>query len=162
MASVQLVSANDPMAMSGRSFEEHEVKHLELVQSIISRMAQNSFQVRSWSVTLVTILFALAAKDSSLGLAILALFPAISFWCLDAYYLRQERLYRRLYEAIADPQMVVPPFSMSTEKYGADVSPWAKTLAAEAILPLHAANVMIILAEILTFMFSVWITVLKR
>jgi hypothetical protein len=125
-------------------------------------MAQNAFQLKGWSVTVSTATVAFAAKESSLGLAAVALFPAVSFWWLDAYYLRRERLYRKLYEAIADPLKAVPPFSMATDEYADDVPPWEKTLAASSILPLHGAIVLIIAAEILAFLITLLITNFKR
>jgi hypothetical protein len=158
---VQLVAESHPAEETNRDLEEHEIKHLELVQAVISRMAQHSFQLKGWSVTVATAIFALAAKESSPGLAALALFPSIAFWCLDAYYLRQERLYRKLYEAIADPLRVVRPFSMATDEYVGEVGSWVNTLSAKTILPLHAAIVLIIVVEILAFLITVWITNLK-
>jgi hypothetical protein len=130
---------------------EHAIRHMELVQSVISRMAQQSFQLKGWSVTVATAIFAFAAKESSQGIATLALFPAIAFWCLDGFYLRQERLYRKLYEAIADPLKVVRPFSMATDEYVGEVESWRSTLTAKTILPLHAAIVLIISAEVLAY-----------
>jgi hypothetical protein len=161
MTSVQLVAESRPVVGASRDFEEHEIKHLELVQSVISRMAQHSFQLKGWSVTVATAVIALAAKESSPGLATLALFPAVAFWSLDAYYLRQERLYRKLFEAIADPLKVVPPFSMTTKEYVSEVGSWVTTLRAKTILPLHATIVLIIVVEILAFLITVGITNFK-
>ncbi len=44
---------------------EAKLKHLELSQGVINRMAGNSFLLKGWSVTLVSALFALSAKDSN-------------------------------------------------------------------------------------------------
>lgn len=76
------------------------MKHLELIQGIISRMAQNSFQLKGWTVTLIAALFALAARDADDKYIILAYFPAIVFWILDSYYLSQERYFRYLYDEV--------------------------------------------------------------
>jgi hypothetical protein len=152
VTSVQPFAECGATSGSGCDLEAWEIKHLELVQSVISRMAQQSFQLKGWSVTVATAIFAFAAKESSPGLATLALFPAIAFWCLDAFYLRQERLYRKLYEAIADPVRIVRPFSMDTSDYAGQVESWRKTLAAKTILPLHAAIVLIITAEVSAFL----------
>src|ERR1700679_3011523 len=116
MSSVQPIAEDRPDSPTP-DIGENEVKHLEIVQTVISRMAQNSFQLKGWSVTVATVIVGFAAKDSSPGLATLALFPAASFWFLDAYYLRRERLYRKLFEAIADPLRIVHPFSMATDEY---------------------------------------------
>jgi hypothetical protein len=34
-------------------FEESELKHLEFIQGVIARLANNSFLLKGWSVTLV-------------------------------------------------------------------------------------------------------------
>ena len=96
---------------------EDVTKHLELIQGVITRMAGNSFLLKGWTVTIAAALFALAAAKSDQRLAILALFPTLSFWGLDAYYLRQEKLFRKLYDelrlASTEELSKVEPFSMS-------------------------------------------------
>ena len=79
---------------------ENKIRHLEMIQGIISRMANNSFLLKGWAVTLVASIFALSAKDTDKLYFILAYVPIIVFWGLDAYYLLQERLYRSLYERV--------------------------------------------------------------
>ena len=73
-------------------------KYLEMIQSVISRMAQNSFSLKGWSVTLVSAVFSLGAKDTNVKIGLVAYIPAVVFWALDGYYLWQERRYRVLYE----------------------------------------------------------------
>jgi len=74
-------------------------KHLEFIQSAISRMAGNSFQMKSWNVALAAAAIGFAAaKDSHPKAAMLALIPSFVFWMLDAYYLLLERAFRNLYE----------------------------------------------------------------
>jgi len=79
---------------------DNKLKHLEFVQNVISRMAANSFLLKGWSVTLVAAIFALATKDGNPSLLPVAYLPAFVFWFLDAYFLRQERLYRKLYDEV--------------------------------------------------------------
>lgn len=43
---------------------ENRIKHLELIQVIITRMAGNSFMLKGWAVTLVSGIFVLASKDT--------------------------------------------------------------------------------------------------
>jgi hypothetical protein len=81
--------------------DDTKIKHLEFIQAIITRMAGNSFQLKSWGVTLVSALLALAAKDSNRNIIWIAYMPVTFFWFLDAYYLRQERMYRKLYSYTA-------------------------------------------------------------
>jgi hypothetical protein len=73
-----------------------DIKRQEILQSIIARMAQNSFTIKGWAVTVISALLAFGNKDTDRWLAICALYPVVAFWGLDAYYLMQERLFRDL------------------------------------------------------------------
>jgi len=78
---------------------EDRRKHLEMIQGVINRLAGNSFAVKGWAVTLVAALFALAAQGTNPKFVYIAFVPVLAFWLLDAYFLRQERLFRALYDA---------------------------------------------------------------
>lgn len=78
---------------------EKKIKHLEMIQSIITRMAQNSFMVKGWALTLVVALFAFVPKVECLFIP-LAIIPILLFTCLDALYLQSERRYRKLYDIV--------------------------------------------------------------
>src|ERR1700690_1233528 len=71
--------------------------HLEFVQQVIARMNGNSFQLKTWAVTLTAGLFALSDRSKP-EFALLAIGPIAVFWILDAYYLRLERQYREMYK----------------------------------------------------------------
>lgn len=78
---------------------ENKIKHLEMIQAIITRMAQNSFMIKGWSLTLVVAMFAFVPKTACLFIPI-AIIPVLIFTCLDAYYLQLERRYRKLYDIV--------------------------------------------------------------
>lgn len=61
---------------------ESKLKHLEMIQGVINRMASNSFLLKGWSVTLISALFALAAKDTNQFFIYLAYFPCVAFGAL--------------------------------------------------------------------------------
>lgn len=87
------------------------LKHLDFLQSAIGRMGGNSFQMKSWNVALASAVIGLAAaKDSHPRGAALAFVPSLVFWFLDAYYLRLERAFRKLYEEAVVG--TAPPFLM--------------------------------------------------
>ena len=137
---------------------EDVTKHLELVQGVLSRMAGNSFLLKGWTVTIAAALFALAAARSSQILAILVLFPTMSFWGLDTYYLRQEKLFRKLYDelrlASTEDLRKVEPFSMSTAKYEKEVEPLSKLLWSPTIVGLHGVVVAIVLLVVVVGVLS--------
>ena len=116
--------------------EYDRTKHLELLQAVISRMASNSFALKGWSVTVTAALLGLATKDSNPRFAIIALYPALAFWGLDAYYLRQERRFRALYDAVRSDSDV-QPFAMDPAGFDAAVDSWCSTLTAGVVAGLH-------------------------
>ena len=105
---------------------ERKVKHLEFIQSGISRMNQCSFQMKGWAITVVSALIALFAasvdKDTGKGNSIyffVAIFPTFIFWVLDSYYLQQERKFRAVYNDITHDleQTIIDEFSIPLLNY---------------------------------------------
>ena len=125
--------------------EETTMRHLELVQSVVSRMATNSFLLKGWSVTLAAGLFALAAKDSRAEFLIVAYLPTVAFWALDAYYLRQERLFRCIYNAVRKGEKV-EPFTLDTGPFNERTYNWFRTLVTPSIIAVHGTIVLLIFA----------------
>jgi len=78
-----------------------KLKYLEMIQTIISRMANNSFLIKGWTITLSLAGFSLFASKHENIYLFLIIFSTIIFWILDGYYLRQEKLFRYLYESSA-------------------------------------------------------------
>ena len=74
-------------------------KHLEILQGVIQRMAENSRSCKLWCVTLISAILVLVARTGEPHHALIALGPAGLFWVLDAYYLALERRFRRTYNA---------------------------------------------------------------
>lgn len=106
-------------------------KHLEFLQGVISRLARNSFLIKGWTVTLVAALFALASKDAEAGYVLIAYLPTLMFWSLDAYYLRQERLFRSLYDEVRQGE--ITDFSMDTTSVEEEVESWARVAFSRTI-----------------------------
>jgi len=127
--------------------DEQRITHLEMIQQVITRRAQNSFAYKAWMVGLVAGIFVLAAKQGG-GPVWIALIPTLAFWGLDAYYLRQERLFRRLYEGVreAEPaEAEADPFSMDTSPYEMEVATWWETCRSKTIVWLYAPIAVLIL-----------------
>ena len=93
-----------------------KIKHLEMIQDIIRRMASNSFMLKGWAVTLVAGIFALSSKDAEKLYFLIAYIPIFVFWGLDAYYLLQERLYRALYDKVRQLDEKDIDFSMKATR----------------------------------------------
>lgn len=118
---------------------EAKHKHLEFVQLTITRMAANSFLLKGWCVTLVAALAALAARDARADFLLIAFFPALAFWGLDAYFLRQERLFRKLYDAVRANTGEID-YSLNTAPYNDNVPTWLPTALSGTLLAFYGAT----------------------
>jgi hypothetical protein len=98
---------------------DDERKYFELIEGVITRLAGNSFSIKGWAVALIAVLGGLAAKDADLRFSSALLFPAFCFWGLDAFYLRQEKLFRKLYQNAIEGRTRV--FSMDPGTFDKDV-----------------------------------------
>jgi len=97
---------------------EEKIRHLEMIQSVISRMASNSFLLKGWTVTLVVGLLAFAnLKDMESKFAIIAFIPVLFFWLLDSFFLYQDRLYRKLYEHATTLENANVDFSLNPSAF---------------------------------------------
>ncbi|MET8150274.1 hypothetical protein ACIBSW_13290 [Actinoplanes sp. NPDC049668] len=99
------------------SISAERVKHLELVQGVVTRQSTNSFLVKGWAITITTALLAFQANKPGLRIAAVAFLPALAFWLLDSYFLQQERLFRHLYNDIRRKEPATEPFSMDIRPY---------------------------------------------
>ena len=98
--------------------DEDGRKHLEFVQTVIARQASNSFLVKGWALTVAAAAYAFAVKERAEGVAVVGVMAVLAFWYLDAFFLRQERLFRCLYKSVIDPDdTTVPAFSMDTDGF---------------------------------------------
>jgi len=135
--------------MTQRRLDDAQVKHLEFVQAVIARLANDSFLMKGWALTVAGIILGFAAENRSWRTAAAALLPVGAFWGLDAYFLRQERLFRRLYDAVRRADPGIEPFSMDTRSFLAAVDSWWRTLWSMTLLPYYGVVVLAGLALIL-------------
>lgn len=96
---------------------EKKLKHLEIIQNVINRMASNSFLLKGWAVTLIAGIFALANKDSDKSYFLIAYIPIIIFWGMDSYYLKLERQFRHLYDKVRTRNDEDIDFSMKISSF---------------------------------------------
>jgi len=92
-------------------------KHLEFIQGIINRLAADSFRIKGWAVVLVSALLVLLVREGRSDLALVGFVPVLAFWGLDGYFLRQERLFRALYDQVRQLEEDRVDFSMNTAPF---------------------------------------------
>jgi hypothetical protein len=120
---------------------EKKIAHLEMIQGVINRLASNSFQVKGWSVLLVSALFALGAKDAQPTLVYIAFLPAVIFWALDGYFLWQGRLFRGLFDRARDVDDNAVNFSMDLQANVQDAPTWAAAVFSKTLILFHGVIV---------------------
>lgn len=132
-------------------FEPNRLKHLELIQAIVGRLAGNSFLVKGWAITVSGAFFGFALNLHSTRLAIVGAVPILAFWALDMYFLRSERLFRALYDEVRLKDARIEAFFMGavgskfvrrvrngeTACDNRKAASWARAAASLTVLPIY-------------------------
>ncbi len=103
---------------------ENKLKHLELIQNIITRMANNSFLLKGWNITILAALIGLNASGLNGKVIFIGFVLILFFWILDAYYLSQERIFRERYEEVRVKSEDKIDFSMKLDGEKTDKMDW--------------------------------------
>jgi hypothetical protein len=76
--------------------------HLEIIQSVIQRMAANSSSCKAWCITLVSAILVIVTDKGKPQYAPIAMIPTLLFLVLDTYYLALESMFRLSYNQFID------------------------------------------------------------
>ena len=125
--------------------KETKSKHIDIIQSTISRMAQNSFIVKGWAVTILIGLFVFLQKNESKSNLFIYITPILFFWVLDSYYLWQERLFRKLYNKIIDDLTSESDLSMDTSTFKENYSFFRTLFSVSELLSYGVLLIIVIL-----------------
>ena len=85
-----------------REWDSYELETIGTIQHIINRMATNSIIIKGWTLAVLGIILLLRGTWYQ---ALIAVFAVLIFWYLDAYFLRQKKTYRVLYDEIVDNKL---------------------------------------------------------
>lgn len=101
------------------------LKEIDLIQNSITRMAQNSFLIKGWYITIIVAMLAIVSSNNSMGYLITSIVAITSvFWFLDSFYLMTERKYRNLYCDTISKRMrndFSNPYALCTRQYDGTV-----------------------------------------
>lgn len=86
------------MPLSPEKISDLKLKHLEMIQGLVSRMAGYGATFKSYCITVATAVVGFAVSLQRPAVVFLALFPILTFALVDAQYLRVERRFRKLYD----------------------------------------------------------------
>lgn len=84
--------------MANISIENDCVKtHLNMLNSIINRMADNSTKIKAWTITIISAILVLLIQNKIHKYIWISLIPLFAFFILDSYYLSLEKQFRSEY-----------------------------------------------------------------
>lgn len=125
---------------------EKKLKHLEFIQNAINRMANNSFIIKGWCITLAVALIALLEKkDINKCYIVFSFLPLLFFWFLDAYFIKVERQHRKLYDEVRKVEDEKINFSMDITPYK---ECYGEALFSRTLLPFYLPLIGIVLVII--------------
>ncbi len=128
-----------------------KIKHLEMIQTVITRMGNNLFILKGWTTTLIVALLSVAASNPNDIYILFAFFAVLIFWTLDGYFLSLERCYRALYDEVRNKKEKDINFSMNFKPFMKDRNTWIKSMFSGTLSIFYGA---LLLAVIVVTMIS--------
>ncbi|MBK6364872.1 MAG: hypothetical protein IPF52_15860 [Saprospiraceae bacterium] len=131
---------------------ENEVIHkeLDLIQSVLNRMANNSFLLKGWLVSLIAVVLALS-KDTIVAtnlnyFCLILLLPVVVFWYLDAFFLHKEKCYRKLYEWVIENRQSSNEFlySLNYKRFENKVGNVFKIMFSNTLWPFYGLIILLL------------------
>ena len=125
------------------SLKEYMLKEVDLIQNIIKRMASNSFMIKGWTITLVVVTLLLKDDNNKI---LIGYIPLIVFWYLDSYFLRQERMYRKLYNWVIKNRLNTDVYllDMDAYRFSSEVNSTIHTMFSKTILWFYGSTFLLL------------------
>lgn len=124
---------------------EKKLKHLEFLQNVTTRMNSNSFMIKGWAITLVSALFALAAKDANIRYVLITYVVLPAFWVLDGFFIATERQYRDLYDEIRSRTEAEIDFDMDASRFRKGSRTWLAGIFSKTAIPFYGIAILVTL-----------------
>ena len=136
--------------------EEILHKEIDLIQACINRMAHNSFLLKGWAISLVAVVLALAKEKIDFSLiSLILLIPLLSFWYLDAFFLRTEKMYRKMYEWVISNRKTSDErlYELNPKKYENEVESTFAVIKSKTLRAFYGIPTLILLGIVLYNLF---------
>ncbi|MFA7658305.1 MAG: hypothetical protein WCY19_02615 [Candidatus Gastranaerophilaceae bacterium] len=131
--------------------QEFKKQHLDMIENIITRMANNSFLIKGWSISLISAILIFADHKNDMNFIYMLFLPNLAFWFLDSFYLQLERKFKRLYEKVQNDYIRktdnVALFDMNTKNI--KVENIISIMFSKSELPIHFTIFLILLVIVL-------------
>ena len=95
------------------------IKHLDMIQSVVSRLSSIQITMKGWAITLMTGYITLTAdKNIPIFISVITILcVSLLFYLLDGAYLYKEKQFRDLYNTIRISPEKESDFSMDTSSF---------------------------------------------
>lgn len=116
--------------------DNEKTKHLEFIQSVITRLNSNSFQIKGWAITVIAGVLVISTTMQNNDFVLIGILSLVLFWFMDGYCLSQERKFRSLYNDVAGisgSPIDLKPFEMNPNLYNSGSNTFWRTLWAKSI-----------------------------
>lgn len=108
--------------MNNNERREILYKEIDLIQSCITRMAQNSFILKGWMISLIAVILALLPEKIDIRpLCSVGTVIVFCFWVIDAFFLKTEKLYRMKYDWIIHNRMSCDDYQFDLNPYNSNM-----------------------------------------
>lgn len=124
---------------------DNKFKHLDYIHNTINRMSGNSFIIKGWTISIVTIIFIFSDKNMNGKFLLISAIAVIMFWYLNGFFLQQERKYRALYDRVRNLSENEIDFSMSTEDFKTGKYSLVSGVFGKTIWPLYSVILIMII-----------------
>ena len=125
-------------------------KEIDLIQGVIKRMAQNSFLLKGWAITIIVAVLALTKEtlitNNITYFSMILLIPLIVFWYLDAFFLHKERCYIKLYDwvIINRPKTEDFQYSLNYSRFEKEVESIGKAMLSSTLITFYGITALIL------------------
>jgi len=139
-------------SMDRKTLREYLFEEIRITQNIVSRMANNSFLIKGWAVTLIV---ASLLLEGVFYHRFVAFVPWFVFWWFDAYFLRLEKLYRKLYDWLMKNRLANDSFLLDInkqsleERFGNEVPRMPKIMVSRTLVAFYGFLLFVIVCSIL-------------
>jgi energy-converting hydrogenase Eha subunit H len=132
------------------------IKHLEFIQSNITRMNTNSFQIKGLLFAIIPAILAIYSTTQKNLFIFIALLISIILWLVDSYYMQLERKFRGIYESVViiinngTPTDLpdIKPFEMPLEKLTNKKYSYFRLVFAKKMFLIHIPVMLLLLIYI--------------
>lgn len=131
--------------------DEEKRHHIDLVESQILRMSENSKQMKTWCFALITGIIGIYVQTCNHNFLWIGVITILLFAWLDAYYLLLERKFRCLYNDIAGLRNdggkphSIPLYGMPIHEYKKGIKEHLAPITSVSIFPFYLIALAVVL-----------------